>query len=77
MFSDRTNWKLTQNLFSQVQQQLRAEHARIFDLTVSNPTQCGLPYDEAAILAAFQNAAALSYNPQPKGLLVAREAVSR
>jgi alanine-synthesizing transaminase len=77
MFSDRTNWKLTPNRFSQVQQQLRKARTRIFDLTVSNPTLCGLPYDEPAILAAFQNSAALSYNPQHRGLLVAREAVAR
>ena len=77
MFSDRTNWKLTPNLFSRIQQQLREARTPICDLTVSNPTQCGLPYDEAAVLAAFQNSSALSYNPQPKGLLVAREAVSR
>lgn len=77
MFSDRTNWKLTPNLFSQVQQQLREARTRIFDLTVSNPTLCDLPYDEAAILTALQNSAALAYNPQPKGLLDAREAVAR
>jgi alanine-synthesizing transaminase len=77
MFSDRTNWKLTQNLFSQAQQEMREAGARILNLTVSNPTQCDLPYDAAAILAAFQNAAALSYDPQPKGLDTAREAVAR
>lgn len=77
MFSDRTNWKLTPNLFSQAQQQLQEARTRIFDLTVSNPTRCDLPYDDAAILEAFQNPAAISYDPQPKGLLVAREAVAR
>jgi alanine-synthesizing transaminase len=77
MFSDRTNWKLAHNLFSQAQQEMREAGARILDLTVSNPTQCGLPYDAAAILAAFQDARALSYDPQPKGLHTAREAVAR
>ncbi|GAC1617594.1 MAG: pyridoxal phosphate-dependent aminotransferase [Candidatus Acidiferrum sp.] len=77
MFSDRTNWKLSPNPFSQAQQEMRKENARILDLTISNPTQCGLSYDAGAILAAFQNAATLSYDPQPKGLRTAREAVAR
>jgi aspartate/methionine/tyrosine aminotransferase len=77
MFSDRTNWDLTTNLFSQVQDELREKRIHLFDLTVSNPTQCALPYDQAAIMQAFQNPAVLSYDPQPKGLLSARQAVAR
>jgi alanine-synthesizing transaminase len=76
MFSDRTNWKLLPNLFSQTQDRLRSEGARIFDLTVTNPTQCSLAYDADAILASFQNAAMLGYDPQPKGLPVSRQAVA-
>ena len=76
MFSDRTNWKLSPNLFSRTQDRLRTAGVDILDLTVSNPTQCGLPYDADAILAAFQNAAMLGYHPQPKGLPVARQAVA-
>ncbi len=76
MFSDRTNWKLTPNLLSQTQSRLRTAGAAILDLTVSNPTQCGLPYDADAILATFQNAAMFSYQPQPRGLLLARQAVA-
>jgi alanine-synthesizing transaminase len=76
MFSKRTGWQLTQNRFTEAQQEVRAAGTHIFDLTVSNPTRCGLHYDAAAILAAFQDAAALSYDPDPKGLLTAREAVA-
>jgi len=76
MFSDRTNWKLSPNLFSRTQDRLRTAGVDILDLTVSNPTQCGLPYDADAILAAFQNAAMLGYHPQPKGLPVARQAAA-
>ena len=76
MFSDRTNWKLSPNLFSRTQDRLRTAGVDILDLTVSNPTQCGLPYDADAILAAFQNAAMLGYHPQPKGLPVACQAVA-
>jgi alanine-synthesizing transaminase len=77
MFSERTNWKLTPNRLTQALELLRSSPARIVDLTVANPTQCGFHYDRPAILAAFQNPKALSYDPQPKGLLAAREVVAR
>jgi len=47
----------------------------VLDLTISNPTRVGLPSDGAAILGALQNSAALDYDPQPKGLRSARQAV--
>jgi alanine-synthesizing transaminase len=77
MFSQRTNWKLSPNRFTQARETLRASGAKLLDLSVSNPTECGLQYDTAAILSAFQNPNALSYDPQPKGLLLAREEVAR
>ena len=46
----------------------------IADLTASNPTRCGFVYDPA-LLAALTNPQALDYDPQPRGLLSAREAV--
>lgn len=77
MFSQRTNWKLSLNRSAQVLAELRAAGTPILDLTVSNPTECGFRYDTAEILAAFQNPKSLGYEPQPKGLLAAREAVTR
>jgi alanine-synthesizing transaminase len=56
---------------------LRASGVVLLDLTASNPTQCGLQYDSQAILSAFQNPKSLTYDPQPKGLLAAREEVAR
>ena len=44
------------------------------DLTVSNPTRCGLAFD-AKLLAALTDPKALDYDPQPRGVLRAREAV--
>jgi aspartate/methionine/tyrosine aminotransferase len=76
MFSDRTNWKLAQNRFTQAVEQARAAGAKILDLTVSNPTRVGLSYDSAATLAALASPAALDYEPQAKGLREAREAVA-
>jgi aspartate/methionine/tyrosine aminotransferase len=76
-FSDRTNWKLAQNRFTQAVEEVRASGARIFDLTLANPTRAGLEYDSAAILGALASPRALDYDPQAKGLLAAREAVAR
>jgi aspartate/methionine/tyrosine aminotransferase len=75
MFSDRTNWKLTRNRFTEALEEVRASGARILDLTVSNPTRAGLQYDEGAILGALNSPQALDYDPQSKGLRAAREAV--
>jgi aspartate/methionine/tyrosine aminotransferase len=77
MFSERTNWKLTPNRYTQAREEMRASGTELIDLTVSNPTECGLHYDSAAILGAFQNAKALGYEPEAKGLLAAREEVAR
>jgi alanine-synthesizing transaminase len=77
MFSERTNWKLEQNRFTQAVEEVRAGGARLLDLTVSNPTRAGLVYDERAILAALASPRALDYDPQSKGLLAARKAVAQ
>jgi aspartate/methionine/tyrosine aminotransferase len=76
MFSRRTDWKLTPNRFTEAQRELAAAGASVLDLTVSNPTRAGLHYDADGILAALSNPQALDYDPQPKGLRAAREAVA-
>jgi alanine-synthesizing transaminase len=76
MFSDRTGWKLTPNRYSEAQQELRAAGREVLDLTVSNPTRGGLRYDAEPILKSLYNPQALDYDPQPKGLASAREAVA-
>ncbi len=55
---------------------MQAAGREIIDLTVSNPTEAEFHYDEEAIMQALINPAALDYDPQPKGLRSAREAVS-
>jgi len=77
MFSDRTNWRLTRNRFTEAVDAARASGARLLDLTASNPTRVGLRYDTAAILGAMRSERALDYDPQAKGLFSAREAVAR
>jgi len=53
----------------------RARGEKILDLTLSNPTRAGFAHD-ASILRALSKAESLDYDPQPKGLLRAREAVA-
>ncbi len=77
MFSKRTEWKLTPNRFSQAQADLLAAGIEILDLSLSNPTRAGFPYDEEKILQSLVRPEALDYDPQPKGLLSARQAIAR
>jgi len=76
MFSERTNWKLGLNRFTQAVEEVRASGRQILDLTVSNPTRAGLEYEASTILAALSSPRALDYDPQAKGLIPAREAVA-
>jgi aspartate/methionine/tyrosine aminotransferase len=75
-FAKRTNWNLAPNRLSEALAAHRAAGKPLIDLTVSNPTACGFEYDSAAILDALSNPAALSYNPDPRGLESARRAVA-
>jgi alanine-synthesizing transaminase len=77
MFSKRTDWKLTPNRFTQAQAELRASGMEMLDLSVSNPTRAGIPYDEETILQSLVQPEALEYDPQPRGLLSARQAIAR
>ena len=76
MFADRTNWNLEANPLSEAVARHRAAGKSLLDLTVSNPTECGFEYDRRAILEAIANPASLTYDPDPRGLLSARQAVA-
>ncbi|MGA7220163.1 MAG: pyridoxal phosphate-dependent aminotransferase [Candidatus Sulfotelmatobacter sp.] len=76
MFSDRTNWKLERNRLTQAMADVAAGGATILDLTLSNPTRAGLRYDESRILQSLASPRSMDYEPQPKGLLSAREGVA-
>jgi alanine-synthesizing transaminase len=76
MFAGRTNWNLKSNRLSEALAQRRASGKPLLDLSASNPTECGFDYDRQAILQALSNPGSLSYDPDPKGLLSARRAVT-
>ena len=76
MFSRRTQWNLEPNRLTVAHQSAIASGKEITDLTISNPTRAEIKYDESAILKALTKPHSLDYDPQPKGLLSAREAVA-
>lgn len=76
MLSKRTGWKLSPNALTLAQRELTEAGREVLDLTASNPTRVGLSYDTDAIVSALTQPAGLDYDPNPKGLLSARQAVS-
>jgi alanine-synthesizing transaminase len=76
MFADRTNWNLAANRLSEALARHRASGKPLVDLTASNPTACGFDYDREKILRALANPSALAYEPNPRGLEIARRAVA-
>jgi alanine-synthesizing transaminase len=77
MFSSRTNWQLNQNALARATEEARTAGRKILDLAISNPTEVGIRPDSDLVLAALANPAAMHYDPQPRGLVSAREAVCR
>jgi aspartate/methionine/tyrosine aminotransferase len=55
----------------------RALGQGLYDLTISNPTRCGFAYDAKTLLEPLSDARALVYDPDPRGMATAREAVAR
>ena len=76
VFSSRLQWDSQPNPLSILLAEKRRSGTAILDLTESNPTRVGLDYPGGELLAALADPRALSYDPDPRGLLAAREAVS-
>ena len=72
MLSRRTTHDARQNPLTLAFEHARSEGRMVLDLTTSNPTRAGIPYDEASILASLATRRALVYEPEPFGLLSAR-----
>ena len=75
MFSRRTDWRLTPNRFTEAQREMQRAGREVLDLTLSNPTRAQLAYETGEVLAALSKPEAMDYDPQPKGLLGARQGV--
>ena len=74
MFSHRLDWRARTNLLSRARAEKRGT---VLDLTESNPTRAGFTYPSAEILGALADPRALIYEPSPRGMVSAREAVAR
>ena len=73
-FSERTGWNTEESELARAHRLRKQAGLPIADLTASNPTRCGFVYS-ASLLDALANRRALDYDPQPAGLLAARQAV--
>jgi aspartate/methionine/tyrosine aminotransferase len=74
-FSERTNWNTETTDLARAHRDRLAAGLPIADLTQSNPTRCGFAYPPS-LLSALTDPRALVYDPEPCGLLPARQAVS-
>ena len=75
MFSHRTNWHRQQNRLAELLESRCKSGKPFYDLTNSNPTDCGIIYPEKEILEALAQLSALQHQPDPRGLCSAREAI--
>jgi alanine-synthesizing transaminase len=79
-FSLRTAWDASESPYAAAVREARAAANSgtrpIYDLTLSNPTRCTFSYNPATLLPPLANPRALTYDPDPRGLLSAREAVA-
>lgn len=73
-FSKRTEWNTEESELARAHRRRLQANLPIADLTASNPTRCAFTYDPH-LLPALANPRALDYDPQPRGLLSARESV--
>src|SRR5690242_14122927 len=76
MFSSRFKWSLEPSRFALLIEEKKRSGARIMDLTESNPTRAGFDYPSEEILGSLSQSPATLYEPAPRGLPVAREAVA-
>ncbi len=76
-FATRCNWETDETEWARLLRERRTRGESVLDLTASNPTRCGFGYDAAALLEPLRAPAALDYDPDPRGMLRAREAVVR
>jgi alanine-synthesizing transaminase len=77
VFSRRLQWDLPRNPLSNLLEEKRRAGAPILDLTESNPTHAGLTYPEQEMLAALADPRGSRYDPAPRGIESAREAVAK
>ena len=71
MFSKRAQWSAPVNRLTLE----RRKRGELLDLTETNPTRVGLPYPHDELAEALARGARAAYDPDPRGLRSAREAL--
>ena len=74
-FASRTDWDLRPSALAALLEEKRTKGESIIDLANSNPTLCGIPHTPSLIGTEILQRSAV-YEPDPKGLLAARQAVA-
>ena len=64
------------NPLTELLNQLKGASIPILDLTISNPTVCGIDYPQDTIISALANRQVLHYKPDSQGMEKARVAIS-
>lgn len=72
MFSKRAHWSAPVNELTRERRRL----GHLLDLTVSNPTLVGIEYPQEELAEAMARGARASYDPDPRGIRSAREALA-
>ena len=76
MFSSRLPADIDETPLARRLRVLRESGEPVLDLTLSNPTRAGFDYPVEEIREAFARGAEQGYDPDPRGLPVAREAIA-
>jgi alanine-synthesizing transaminase len=76
MFSKRFDWEAVTHPLSAALRRKLDGGQTVLDLTDANPTRAGLDYPAREIIGALAPPEAMRYEPSPRGLPTAREAVS-
>ncbi len=74
-FSRRTGWDRRPNRIALRAESLKARGGELIDLAETNPTKCRFDYPERELLAALSSELR-SYDPDPRGLPIARAALA-
>jgi aspartate/methionine/tyrosine aminotransferase len=72
-FSNRARWDAPVNRLTRARQ---AHRGPLLDLTGSNPTRAGIAYPHDELAEALARGARASYDPDPRGIRPAREALA-
>lgn len=75
-FSRRLPWEHPHNRLTRAREERSARGLPVIDLTETNPTRAGIPYPEAELAELLRRGAAPEYEPDPRGIPEAREALA-